>query len=113
VISRNFARLYTNNTISNFAYHYYIQHRAELKALPSATELFNRYKTSDPLWKQFTSFAVRDSVNTSAFTAKDREFAQQRLISLIARQQWRNNGFFEVLNADDLTVKKGLEEIEK
>jgi carboxyl-terminal processing protease len=113
VISRNFARLYTNNTLSNFAYHYYMRHRAELKALPSATALFNQYKTSDPLWNQFTAFAVKDSVNISAFTAKDREFAQHRLLSLIARQQWRNNGFYEVLNADDLTVKKGMEEIGK
>ena len=49
----------------------------------------------------------------SALTARDREFAQQRLIALIARQQWRNNGFYEVLNANDLTVKKGMEEIAK
>ncbi|MES1226065.1 MAG: S41 family peptidase, partial [Bacteroidota bacterium] len=113
VISRNFARLYTNNTLSNFAYRYYMQHRAELKALPSATALFNQYKNYDPLWNQFSAFATKDSVNISAFTAKDREFAQHRLLSLIARQQWRNNGFYEVLNADDLTVKKGQDELKK
>lgn len=113
VVSRNFARLYSNNTLSNFAYHYFMDHRATLKAMPSAIDLLERYKTSDPLWDQFSSFAARDSVNTGSFTSKDREFAQQRLISLIARQQWRNNGFYEVQNASDLTVKKGLEEIEK
>src|SRR5450432_44046 len=111
VISRNFARLYTNNTLSNFAYHYYMQHQAELKTIPSATDLFNRYKTSEPLWNQFSAFAIKDSVNISGFTAKDREFAQERLLSLIARQQWRNNGFYEVINENDLTVKKGIEEI--
>jgi carboxyl-terminal processing protease len=113
VISRNFARLYTNNTLSNFAYHYYMQHQAELKTIPSATDLFNRYKTSEPLWNQFSAFAIKDSVNISGFTAKDREFAQQRLLSLIARQQWHNNGFYEVINENDLTVKKGIEEINK
>lgn len=113
VISRNFARLYTNNTLSNFAYHYYIEHRAELKAMPSAIDLLSKYKTSDPLWNQFAAFAVKDSVNISAFTPKDRAFAQQRLISLIARQQWRYNGFYEVMNADDLTVKKAVEEMNK
>ncbi|MEP6747101.1 MAG: S41 family peptidase [Bacteroidota bacterium] len=113
VISRNFARLYTNNTLSNFAYHYFMDHRAELKTVPSATVLFNQYKTSDPLWNQFSAFALKDSVNISAFTPKDKAFAQQRLIALIARQQWRNNGFYEVLNANDLTVKKAVEEINK
>lgn len=113
VISRNFARLYANNTFSNFAYHYFMQHRAELKSIPSATDLYNQYKTSDPLWNQFTSFATKDSVNMNALTTRDREFAQQRLLALIARQQWHNNGFYEVLNANDLTVKKAMEEIVK
>ena len=36
VISRNFARLYTNNTLNNFAYRYFMQHQAELKTIPSA-----------------------------------------------------------------------------
>jgi len=113
VISRNFARLYTNNTLNNFAYRYFMQHQAELKTIPSAKDLFIRYNTSDPLWNQFAAFAEKDSVNISALTPRDREFAQQRLIALIARQQWRNNGFYEVLNASDLTVKKGMEELEK
>jgi carboxyl-terminal processing protease len=113
IISRNFARLYANNTLNNFAYHYFMQHQAELKAISSAKDLFSQYKTSDPLWNQFAAFAEKDSVNINALTTRDREFAQQRLIALIARQQWRNNGFYEVLNANDLTVKKGMEEIEK
>ena len=113
VLSRNYARLYSNNTMSNFAYRYFMQHRAEIKALPSATELFNQYHLSDPLWNQFTAFAAKDSVNTKSFTIRDREFAQQRLISLIARQQWRNNGLYEVLNANDPTVIKGVQEFNK
>ncbi|MFT3933670.1 MAG: S41 family peptidase [Chitinophagaceae bacterium] len=113
VISRYFSALYANNTLSNFAYRYYMQHQAELKAVPSATQFFNQYKSSEPLWNQFAAFAVKDSVNIPAFTARDKEFAQQRLISLIARQQWKNNGFYEVLNANDATVKKGADELDK
>ncbi len=113
IISRYFAKLYANNTMSNFAYRYFMQHHAALNALPSATELFNQYKNSDPLWNEFAAFAEKDSVNITAFSARDKEFAQQRLLSLIARQQWKNNGFYEVLNANDLTVKRGMEELDK
>ncbi|MEO6316346.1 MAG: S41 family peptidase [Chitinophagaceae bacterium] len=112
-ISRNFAQLYTNNTLNNFAYRYFMQHQPELQALHSATEMFNAYKTSDILWQQFAAFAVKDSININTLSTRDKEFAQQRVIALIARQQWRNNGFYEVLNANDLTVKKGMEEIGK
>jgi carboxyl-terminal processing protease len=113
IVSRNFARLYANNTLSNFAYRYYMQHQAAITAANNATNFYSQYKTSEPLWKQFADFAAKDSVNMNALTPRDREFAQQRLIALIARQQWKNNGFFEVLNANDLTVQKGLEEIAK
>jgi len=112
-ISRNFARLYANNTLNNFAYRYFIEHQAGLKDISSARDLYNQYKTSETLWNQFVAFAEKDSVNVGSLTPRDREFAQQRLIALIARQQWRNNGFYEVLNANDLTVVKGMEELGK
>ena len=113
LVSHSFARLYAANTFSNFAYNYFMQHQAALTTIGSATSFYQQNKSSQPLWNQFAAFASKDSVNMTMFTAKDREFAQQRLIALIARQQWKNNGFFEVLNANDLTVIKGAEELDK
>ncbi len=114
-ISHAFARLYTGNTMSNFAYRYYISHRQDLTGDNSSPTLFyKRYKDSQPLWSAFTSFAAKeDSVNVSSISAKDRAQAEQRLLALIARQQWRSNGFYEVMNADDPTVIKGLQEVNK
>jgi carboxyl-terminal processing protease len=114
VISRAFARLYGTNTLSNFAYRYFMQHRGELLTIKSATDLYNQYKDSNPLWNEFSSFTVKeDSMSIASLPPKDRQFAQQRLIALMARQQWRSNGFYEVLNATDSTVKKGLDEMKK
>ncbi|HTL08145.1 MAG TPA: hypothetical protein VL307_07820, partial [Chitinophagaceae bacterium] len=92
---------------------YFMQHRADLQAMGSAKELYNQYKASAPLWNQFAGFALKDSVNVESLTAKDKVFAQQRIIALIARQQWRNDGFYEVLNASDPTIIKGAEELSK
>jgi carboxyl-terminal processing protease len=114
VISRAIGRLYNTNTISNFAYRYFMQHRSDFKAAKTPTDLYNQYKNSNPLWNEFSSFAEKeDSIDIRPLQSKDRQFAQQRLIALMARQQWRSNGFFEVLNATDSTVKKGLEEMKK
>ena len=112
VISRAFARVYGSNTLSNFAYRYFMEHRNELKNIPTATDLYNQYKNSNPLWNEFSSFTQKeDSINIANLPPKDRQFAQQRLIALMARQQWRSNGFYEVLNATDSTVSRGLEEM--
>ncbi len=114
VISRVFARVYGSNTLSNFAYRYFMEHRSEFKNIPTPTDLYNQYKNSNPLWNEFSSFTVKeDSISIAALPAKDRQFAQQRLIALMARQQWRSNGFYEVLNATDSTVSRGLDELRK
>lgn len=112
VISRAFARIYSSNTLSNFAYRYFMEHRGEFKNIPTPTDLYNQYKNSNPLWNEFSSFTQKeDSINITNLPARDRQFAQQRLIALMARQQWRSNGFYEVLNATDSTVSRGLEEM--
>jgi carboxyl-terminal processing protease len=43
--------------------------------------------------------------------AADTQFIIRRLKSLFARQQWRNEGFYEVNNAKDPMVIKALEEL--
>ncbi len=113
VISMSVAQLYSRNTFSNFAYHYFMDHRNELNNLKSPTDLYNRYKTDPVVWNEFSSFAAKDSIDITHISEKDRALAEQRLLALVARQQWRNNGFYEVLNADDSTVKKALEELKK
>lgn len=114
LISRTFARIYGNNTMSNFAYHYFMAHKPEIKNFPTATDLYQQYKNSTQLWNAFSEFTQKeDSINITSMPARDRTFAQQRLIALMARQQWRSNGFFEVLNATDSTVMKGLDELKK
>jgi carboxyl-terminal processing protease len=112
-ISISLARLYSANTMNNFAYRYFISHRSAFTSAASPVELYQRYKNSESLWSEFTAFATKDSLNVSTLPAHDREQAQQRLIALMARQQWRSNGFYEVLNANDPTVKKSMEEIAK
>jgi len=112
-ITHAYARLYTSNTMSDFAYRYYISHRGEFTTGSSPTRLYEQYKDSQPLWNAFSSFAARDSIDVSKFSIRNRTQAQQRLVALMARQQWRSNGFYEVMNAGDPTVKKGLEEVNK
>lgn len=113
LISKGFSRLYAANTLSNFAYRYYMEHKADLSKISGAREFYRQQKNNENIWTQFAAFAAKDSVNTQAFTAKDRWYAQQRLLALIARQQWKNDGFMEVINDDDETYKQGTLELEK
>ena len=50
-----------------------------------------------------------DSVNLDGLNDKDRLFLKRVLKTSVARQLWRNEGYFEVGNVEDNTVKKALE----
>ena len=59
--------------------------------------------------QQLSDFAMADSINLKSLGDKDRLFVERRLKSLFARQIWRNEGFYEVANAQDPVIKKALE----
>jgi carboxyl-terminal processing protease len=107
------SKLYMHNTISNYAYRYYIQNKKAISNQQNASTLFATVTAQPDFWNGFVQFAATDSVNASAFTNKDKAFVSQRLTALIARQQWRNNGFYEVLNNNDPTVLKALDALRK
>lgn len=113
IISMSVAQLYSRNIFSNFAYHYFMDHQTELNSIKTPTDLYDHYKSDPVLWNEFSSFAAKDSVDISKLAMKDKVMAEQRMLALVARQQWRNNGFYEVLNADDNTVKRAMEEFRK
>jgi carboxyl-terminal processing protease len=106
------AKLFTKNTMNNFAYRYYMDHRQEFAQTKSPTALYQQ-QNKPILWAHFSSFAASDSINVNRLGPKDKDFATKRLIALMARQQWRSNGFFEVLNTNDPTIHRAAAEISK
>ena len=59
------------------------------------------------------AFAVTDSININMVDAKQKEELAKQIKILTARQLWRNEGLYEVSNAEDPVVKKALEVITK
>ena len=68
---------------------------------------------SDDYWKQFIAAAAKDTVDITAITAKEKTDLTDLIQAYIARQLWRTEGFYEVINSDDNGVKKAIEILEK
>lgn len=113
LITLQITQLYTHNTISNYAYRYFIQNKKIIGGLQTPTAFYKSVKDAPAFWNEFVKFASADSVNAAAFNSKDKNFVSQRLAALIARQHWRSNGFYEVLNSTDATLLKAVEIIKK
>ncbi len=108
-LSNTLADLYTSNTMSNFVYRYYIEHKNEFKTYNSAITFAENFSNEELVWNELVSFAASDSLNLGTLAPKEKLLAQRRLKALLARLPWRANGFYQVLNMKDVTVQKALE----
>ncbi|MFT3947361.1 MAG: S41 family peptidase [Agriterribacter sp.] len=112
-ITDRIARLYTKNTIGNFVYNYYVDNLSQFKLYTDPESFEKGFDIDNKVWDALTSFAAKDSISLHDLSSSDKTFLRQRLKSLFARQQWRNEGFYEVNNVNDPIVKKALEELNK
>lgn len=112
-ISHEVSRLYMRNTIGNFVYRYYVDHLQYFKSFSNPSDFDEKFEISDKVWNALDAFALKDSIQVQKLTKNDRSFVARRLKSLFARQQWRNEGYYEVFNASDPMIQRALEELKK
>ncbi|MGC4103347.1 S41 family peptidase [Ferruginibacter sp.] len=105
----NTARVYSDGIISNYAYHFYLQHSSQLNGYKNPGEFIKNFSFTEDDWKQFSMLAEKDSVSLNTISPKEKEDISNRIRSSIARQVWRTEGMVEVLNTDDNAIKKALE----
>jgi carboxyl-terminal processing protease len=107
--SFNINRLLLNNSLSNYVYDYYLEHRAQIDSYKGASEYNRDFRDDGLLWDQFVQYARKDSVYLQDIFTRDKKSLQHRLKALLARFRWRNSGFYQVLNSDDTVLRKALE----
>ena len=111
--SSNTAKIYNKNIIGNFAYHYYLQNLATLKTFKTPGDFAKGFIFSEDNWNGFVQAAAKDSVNIDSINEKVKADLVNRIRSSIARQLWRNEGFFETINTTDQAIKRSLEILAK
>lgn len=102
-------KLYVKGTLSNFIYTWYVQHRQQLSVYKKTSDLSSGFTAGENEWNSLKAFAAHDSIDLNKANAKDKAMLIKRIPSLLARQIWRYEGYYEVLNKTDEFVQKGLE----
>lgn len=113
MLDTSISRLYMNSTLADFAYQYYMQHQASLKNYKDPKDFSAQFSFGPDAWHQFETMAAKDSVPVNIHSDKAREGFYFRLKAFLARQIWRNQGFYEILNTEDDAVTKALEILKK
>lgn len=108
-MSKEVMKLYLKSTLSNFIYTYFVDHKQQFEQYKKSTEFGTSFKAGENEWDALKSFAAKDSINLDKASPRDKAYIIKRIPSLVARQMWRYEGYYEVLNQSDDFVQKALQ----
>ena len=101
-------RFLSEGNVNNYIYNYYLLTKKQIEQYGSAAEYASRFNAED-MWNDFKSKGMAPKV----ITDKIKEMIELQLKALLARYKWRNTGFYQVLNNDDLVIKKAMDIVNK
>lgn len=106
-------RLFIRGSFNNFVYIYYLQNRHTIDQYTSVADYTQRFDGLNEMWNQFVAYAAKDSVDLRNVSNKQKESLQKRLEAYLGRFRWRNTGYYQVLNNEDIVIMKALEDLKK
>ena len=104
-------RLLNDGKFNSYVYKYYLSHKQKADQFATATEFAVNFDGADLLNTVLNT--APDSLNLKTISAKEKELLQQRLKASLARYKWRDSGFYQVLNNEDIVIKKAIEQLVK
>ena len=98
--------------ISQFAYDYVDEHRTQLKKFGSYKAFDAGFSVDDKIYSQFISAAMAKNIKRNEKEIADAApYLKNQLKAFIARQVFKNDGFYPVLLKVDKTYQRALEVI--
>jgi carboxyl-terminal processing protease len=104
-----FTKLYQNNTLNNFVFSYYKQNKPSFNQYKNIQAFVDNFSISPAIWNQFKAYCTQQKITVDTITVTQQNYISDRLVQLFARQLYRSNGVFEVLNKKDTIVQKAME----
>lgn len=101
-------KMYYKATLGGFVYNYYMQNRTFFNTLSGPSDLALKFMPGEKEWAGLVSYAKKDTIELNSVAGKEKADVLQRMQNMMARQIWRNEGYFEVGNRTDVTVQKAL-----
>ncbi len=112
--SQYYAEVSSKGMISQFAFDYLDQNRKQFEKYKTFEEYKNGFTVSDELFRKFLEYSYKGGVEKSETGVRaSSELIRTQIKALIARQIWKNDGFYPIIQTLDKTVAKALDLIEK
>ncbi len=103
------ASIISKGLVNRFGYKYFVDHRDQLQKFSSPAEFARNFIVDEQAWNYFVKLVMQDSIVIPTITVAEKYFLTKNLKLAIARQIWRDEGYFIVFNKEDQAVMKALE----
>jgi carboxyl-terminal processing protease len=107
-IDKNVMKVLLTGTINRFVYLNFLKHQNEFNQFTSPQMFERKYVVDDNTLNSLKLYAQRDSIYLNLNNALEKALLQKQIKVLTAREIWNTEGFYEVNNTYDSTVKKAL-----
>ncbi len=112
--SNYYSSINSKGLVNEFAYNYLDENRKLFKKYQTFEDFNKSFIINGQVIQEFISYAEKNGVKANVEGIKtSSEIIRTQLKALIARQIWKNEGFYAVIHTMDLTLKKALELVDK
>ncbi len=104
-----YGKLQETGVLVNYVNEYLQQHKEYFTTTKTVNQFLQSFSFTTNDWQYLQKMCIYEKVEISKITATQKNIITNRVKQLIARQIWRNNGFYQVANENDNTIKKAIE----
>lgn len=113
--SKFLMQVVSKGLIGKFAYEHLDANRKSITAIKDMNAFVNGYQITEAIYESFIKFAVKNEVNqpSLAEVKRSEKFIKLQIKALVARQIWRDQGFFAVIQTEDKAIAEALKQFSK
>jgi carboxyl-terminal processing protease len=104
------AELFQMGLANQFAFEYVDNNRDKMKQFKNFSDFNKNFSVTDKMFEDFVKFSERNGVKTDfSGINKSGKLIRLRIKAHVARQLWKNEGYFPIIHSIDNAFQKALE----
>ena len=113
--TRFLSEVFANGLLNKFAYDYLDKNRSSIMAISDLNVYSKSYQISDVAFNLFIAFCKQENIGSlnAPDVNRSKNFIKLQLKALVARQIWREKGYYNVVSKQDKGVLKAIEALAK
>ena len=109
LFTKDVMHLMMRGTLTQFVYKNFLKNEKQFEQYSSPKQFDESYSVSDETLKELKAYADKDSIKLNLDADHEKALLKREIKVLTAREIWRTEGYYEVNNQFDSTIKKALE----